>query len=209
MILQADDPSAIPLWINGRAYLTMAPAFLDVRSTLTGRTLRRTPLCGAAEALVAVDSASSALALWCSLAVAERAVLLAAVGGALSSYAGHFCQLIVEEAGKTELAARDEVTESVASLCGAAAMAEWSGVVAVIGGARHPLSSALALAVPPLMAGATVVVRPSPETPSALFALAELTCRCGFPAGVFNILHGGDEAVSALGSIDGVRILHS
>ena len=26
---------------------------------------------------------------------------------------------------------------------------------------------------------------------------------------ILNILHGGDEAVSALGSIDGVRILHS
>ncbi len=33
--------------------------------------------------------------------------------------------------------------------------------------------------------------------------------RAGHFARVFNILHGGDEAVSALGSIDGVRILHS
>lgn len=209
MILQADDPSAIPLWINGHAYLTMVPAFLDVRSTHTGEILRRTPMCGVAEAVAAVDSALGALAWWCSFAVEERAILLAAVGDALSGYAAHFCQLIVEEAGKTELAARDEVAESVALLRGAHVMSQQSGVVAAIGSASHPLSSALVLAVPALMAGAAVVVRPSPETPSALFALAELTGRCGFPAGVFNILHGGDEVVSALGSMDGVRILHS
>ena len=47
---QTDEPLAIPLWINGHAYLTLAPAFLDVRNPASGEILRRTPLCGADQA---------------------------------------------------------------------------------------------------------------------------------------------------------------
>ena len=58
---ESDDVLAIPLWINGRAYLTMAPAFFDVRDARSGQVRRRTPLCGASEAQTAVASAQDAL----------------------------------------------------------------------------------------------------------------------------------------------------
>jgi len=72
-----------------------------------------------------------------------------------------------------------------------------------------PLLAPLRLAVPSLMAGAVVVIRPSPETPSALFALAELTARCGFPDGVLNIVHGGEAVVDGLRASSGVSLLFS
>ncbi len=206
VLMQSDDPLAIPLWINGHAYLTLAPAFLDVRNPASGEVLRRTPLCGAGEVKQAVVAATDALPAWAAQPSVARAALLAKVGEAVSAYAGHLAQLIVEESGKDGALAAAEVADAVA-LLRSAPTGDVSAVLAIVGNAQAPLLSSLRLAVPALMAGSTVVIRPSPETPSAIFALAELTGRCGFPGGVFNILQGGDVAVDALRAAAGVSLL--
>ena len=56
-------------------------------------------------------------------------------------------------------------------------------VVAVVSDDRAPLLGPLRQAAPALLAGATLVLKPSPKAPSAVFALAELTARSGFPGG--------------------------
>ena len=207
-MLQTENPLAIPLWINGHAYLTMAPEFLDVCNPVSGQVLRRTPMCGFDEAEKAIEAARAALGLWATQAVVVRAGLLAAVGDALAGYGSHFARLITEESGMGSDAAADEVSAAVALLRDPAA-SNVSGVLGIVGNAAEPLLGAARLAVPALMAGATVVVRPSPETPSVLFALAELTGRCGFPGGVFNILHGGESAVDGLRTHADVTMLFS
>jgi acyl-CoA reductase-like NAD-dependent aldehyde dehydrogenase len=208
-MLQTDEPLAIPLWINGHAYLTLAPAFQDVRNPVSREVLRRTPLCGAAEAQKAVEAAQAALPLWCAQPASTRAALLVALGEALSGYAAHFARLIIEETGKATPAAEAEVDKVVALLCGSlAAKAEGAaGVVGIVANAATPLLDSLLLAVPALMAGAVVVIKPNPEMPSAIFALAELTARCAFPGGVFSILHGAEPAVDGLRALDGVSLL--
>lgn len=208
-MLQTDAPLAIPLWINGHAYLTLAPAFQDVRNPVNREVLRRTPLCGAAEAKKAVEAAQAALPLWCAKPAIARAALLAAVGEALAGYSGHFAKLIVEETGKETPAAEAEVGKAVALLCGSltANAPGAAGVVGIIGNAAAPLLGPLLLAVPALMAGAVVVVKPNPVMPSAIFALAELTGRCAFPGGVFSILHGAEAAVDGLRALEGVSLL--
>ena len=207
-MLLNDDPLAIPLWINGHAYLTMAPAFYDVRNPVSGEVLRRTPLCGAGEALKAVEAAQAVLTQWAALPTTERAALLYSVSEGLAGYAGHFAKLIVEETGKDAAVAAAEVTQTVA-LLRAAVAGDTYGVVGIVGAMDLPLLGAMRLAVPALIAGAVVVIRPSPETPSSIFALAELTGRCGFPGGVFNILHGGQAAVDGLRSAVGASLLFS
>ena len=211
LMLKTDDPLAIPLWINGHAYLTLAPAFQDVRNPVSREVLRRTPLCGAAEAQKAVEAAHAALPLWCAQPATARAALLAAVGEALAGYAGHFARLIVEETGKATPAAEAEVGKAVALLCGSLAVKATvaAGVVGIVGNAAAPLLDPLLLAVPALMAGAVVVIKPNPEMPSAIFALAELTARCAFPGGVFSILHGAEAAVDGLRALEGVSLLYS
>lgn len=207
-MLQTDNSLAIPLWINGHAYLTIPPAFLDVCDPANGKVLRRTPLCGSNEAKKAVEAARAALVQWSAQTVGARARLIAAVGDALADYADHFSRLIAEESGMDNNAAADEVNAAVALLRDPA-VGTSSGVVGVVGNAVTPLFGSLRLAVPALMAGAVVVIRPSPETPSALFALAELTGRCDFPGGVVNVLHGGAEAVAGLRSLTEVSLLFS
>ncbi len=207
-MLQPENPLAIPLWINGRAYLTMAPAFLDVRDPRCGTILRRTPMCGRDEAETAIEAARAACGGWSMQSTEARAALLAAVADALAGYGSHFARLISEESGLDSDRAGAEVSAGVALLRDPPA-SQAAGVYAIIGNAAEPLLAALRLAVPVLMSGAVVVVRPSPETPSALFALAELTGRCGFPGGVFNILHGGEAALDALRTHADLSLLYS
>lgn len=211
-MFQTDEPLAIPLWINGHAYLTLAPAFQDVRNPASGVVLRRTPLCGHGEAQKAVEAAQDALTLWATQTRDARANLLSALGAALSEYAGHFARLIVEETGVDSEAAEAEVSGAIELLIGnaagkAAAEATRSGVVGIVGNSAAPLLGPLQWAVPALRAGATVVIKPNPATPSAIFALAELTGRCAFPGGVFSILHGGEAAVEGLRRVSGVKLL--
>jgi succinate-semialdehyde dehydrogenase/glutarate-semialdehyde dehydrogenase len=206
---ESDEILAIPLWINGHAYLTMAPAFFDVRDVRSGKVRRRTPLCGAAEALAAVESAHNALAAWAALTVEARATLLAALADALAGYAEHFAGLIAEETGKDAVAAAAEVSAALQVLRTATAStaATGGGVVAVVSDDRAPLLGPLRQAAPALLAGATLVLKPSPKAPSAVFALAELTARSGFPGGVVNILQGDLAAIEGLCAAAEVSLL--
>ncbi|NMQ28151.1 aldehyde dehydrogenase family protein [Candidatus Accumulibacter phosphatis] len=70
--------------------------------------------------------------------------------------------------------------------------------MAIVSDDSAPLLGPLRHAVPALLAGATVVVKPSPKAPSAAFALAELSARSAFPGGVFNVLHGDLAAIEGL-----------
>ncbi|WP_300455473.1 aldehyde dehydrogenase family protein [Accumulibacter sp.] len=205
-----DEILAIPLWINGHAYLTMAPTFFDVCDPRTGRVRRRTPLCGAAEARAAADSAGAALAIWSALAAEQRAALLTRLGDALKGYAPHFAGLIGEECGKDDMLAATEVDEAVNRLRSAGecrATEDDHGVVAIVSDATAPLLGAVRWAVPALLAGAVVILKPSPQAPSALFALAELSARSGFPGGVFNVLQGDLEAIEGLCAAAPVNVL--
>jgi acyl-CoA reductase-like NAD-dependent aldehyde dehydrogenase len=193
MMIENDDAPAIPLWINGHAYLTMVATFFNVCNPITGDILRRTPLCGADEAIKAVEAAQGALLRWAAEAASARAALLADVALALEGYADHFARLIVEETGKDAAAAATEVAEAVALLRGAVA-GDVAGVVAVVSDDTAPLLGPLSRAVPAL-------------APSPIFALAELTARNAFPCGVFNILQGDEAAIEGLCAASGVSVL--
>lgn len=205
-MLQTDEPLAIPLWINGHAYLFMAPDFLDITDPASGEVLRRTPLCGAVEASKAIDAGRTALAAWAAMSVDSRAELLGALGEGLVGYTDHFVRLVREETGKDDSLVAAELAAAV-GLLKKAEIGDFTGVVAIVGGDSDTWLGPLKLVVPALAAGATVVLRPSPRAPSALLALAELGSRCGLPGGVFNVLHGAEAAVEGLRTGDGVRLL--
>jgi len=202
-----DIPPALPLWIDGHAYLTVTPAFLDVCNPRSGEVLRRIPLCAAEEVNKALASAQGALAAWAAVSAAQRRRLLADTGDALAAYVDHFVRLIADETGDEALAG-EEVANAIAVLRDPAGDdAAAADVLAVVGDARHPLVTALRLVVAALLGGSTVVVRPCPEAPSALLALAELASRCALPPGVFNIVYGGDATVAGLRAVAGLDVV--
>lgn len=196
MELAAEGPMAIPLWINGHAYLTVGDSFYDVVSPHTGQALRRVPLCGASEAAQAVAAARGAQAQWADMGLNARRVCLAALADSLERYAGHFAKLLSQEIALDDNEAAAEVSAAVAALRGVE-VGE-TGILGVVVDARRPLSATAAAIAPALLAGAAVVVKPSPRAPGAVFALCELSARADWPGGVLNLLQGDTAAISGL-----------
>lgn len=196
MEFTADGPLAIPLWINGHAYLSVGESFYDVVNPQNGEVLRRVPLCGAGEAAEAVAAARAAQPQWAAMGLNARHVCLTALADGLERYAGHFAKLLRQEVACDDAAAAAEVAAAVAVLR-ASAVGE-TGTVAVVVDPERPLSAVAAAIAPALLAGATVVVKPSPRAPAAVFALCELSARSEWPAGVLNLVQGDTAAIQGL-----------
>jgi acyl-CoA reductase-like NAD-dependent aldehyde dehydrogenase len=202
-----EGPMAIPLWINGRAYLTMGDSFFDVINPSTGQALRRVPMCGADEAAKAVQAARDAQGEWAALGVAARQLCLNNLADGLARYAGHFAQLLMQDIACGEAHATAEV-EAALTAFRALAVGD-TGVVALVIDAGRPLLGFATAAVPALLAGATLVVKPSPKAPSVAYALCELASRVEWPAGVLNLLHGDGPAIEGLCEAGVDRLLFS
>lgn len=191
-----EGPKAIPLWINGHAFLTVNDSFYNVTNPATGEAIRRVPLCGADEAAQAVTAARAAQAIWAEMGLAARGVCLANLADALERYTGHFAKLLMQEVAIDEATATAEVVTAIAALRGAAVGD--TGIIALVVDANRPLANMAEAMAPALMAGATVVVKPSPRAPSAAYALCELSARAEWPAGVLNLLQGDTAAIDGL-----------
>lgn len=196
MEFMPEGPSAIPLWINGRAFLCAGTEFFDVVSPEGGPALRRVPLCGADEAAEAVAAARAAQPAWAAMGLAARRVCLQRLAEGLENYAGHFAKLLRQETGGSEEAAAAQVAAALAALRDEAVGA--SGVLGLVVDAGQPLAAFASAVAPALLAGATCVVKPSPQAPAAVFALCELSSRVDWPAGVLNVLQGDAAAISGL-----------
>ena len=194
-----NDAPALPHWIGGHAYLTMAPSFYDVKAA-DGRVLRRVPLCGESEADMAVGDAAPAAARWQALDDDARAAAFAALRALFERFGAHLAKLLAEENGGDAQVAQDEVArvrEALATVATARPAAS-GGVVAVIAEAAEPLAAPLACVLAAVEAGCAVVIKPSVRIPSALFAVGEVFSRAGFPGGLVNVLQGDEAAVRAL-----------
>lgn len=204
----ADNSPVLPQWIDGHAYLAMADALFDVKSA-DGRILRRVPLCGEEVVGVALESAVGGLVRWRAFPAARREACFGELNALLERYRDHLAELVAEEAALSLDLAEAELAAVLAALPradGAAAPrdADTGGIAVVIGDAAAPLAGPAMCAVEALAAGWVVVFKPSPRVPSALFALAEIFTRAGFPPGAVNLVQGDEAAVRALFASDTV-----
>jgi acyl-CoA reductase-like NAD-dependent aldehyde dehydrogenase len=78
------------------------------------------------------------------------------------------------------------------------------GVVAAIVPWNMPQFTFVVKAIPALLAGCCVVIKPSPETPLDANLVAELAAEAGLPPGVLSVVHGGAETGAALVEHPGV-----
>jgi len=78
------------------------------------------------------------------------------------------------------------------------------GVLAVLGPYNFPAHLPNGHIVPALIAGNTVIFKPSEKTPAVGQYLVDAFDKAGFPKGVVNILHGGPEIGKQLTANDGL-----
>jgi 1-pyrroline-5-carboxylate dehydrogenase len=85
------------------------------------------------------------------------------------------------------------------------------GVFAVIAPFNFPVALSIGMAGSALIAGNTVVFKPSEETPWTGALLAQIVAAADLPPGVFNLVHGGEATGRALvdARVDGVAFTGS
>lgn len=190
----------------------------EVISPLDGSLLAHVPLSGMVELDEAVGAARSALPAWAAMPMRERAQILYRYRTLLEENMEELAGLVCEENGKTYSEAVAEVEKSIEVTEFACAMPQMaSGEVQEVSGGvvcrseRHPVG-VVAMITPfnfpnmvpnwslpnALALGNTVILKPSELVPLSAMRLADLLQQAGLPAGVLNVIHGGQVAVEAI-----------
>jgi succinylglutamic semialdehyde dehydrogenase len=163
----------------------------------------------------AVAAARAALPGWRRAPLATRVEALRKVQAAVDRHAELIAQAITAEMGKTIAESRAEAKSIAAKIggivdqlphelptAGPGAPGEQRfhalGVVAVIGPFNFPVHLLNTHVIPALVTGNTVVCKVSEVTPLSGQRYAELFEDAGFPAGVFNLVHGLGATGAAL-----------
>jgi len=178
----------------------------------------------------AVAAARAAWPGWAATPVAERVDLVTRLADALERRADEMARVISEDMGApAKIAKAVQVGTPLAVLRSMARVAdevpfseevgnslvvrEPVGVVGAITPWNYPLHQVTAKLAPALVAGCTVVLKPSEVAPRAAFLLAELLVEVGAPAGVYNVVTGYGpvvgEALAAHPDVDMVSFTGS
>jgi malonate-semialdehyde dehydrogenase (acetylating)/methylmalonate-semialdehyde dehydrogenase len=215
-------------FIGGRTVEGASGRSGDVYDPATGQLARRVAFAGADEVDAAVRAARSALAEWSETPPLRRATVLFRFRELILRDADRIAALITAEHGKTLADARGEVqrglevvefacgiphllkgdvTENVAREVDSVAVRQPLGVCVGITPFNFPAMVPMWMFPIALACGNTFVLKPSEKDPSPAIELAKLLTEAGLPAGVFNVVNGGREAVDALLEHPGVAAI--
>jgi succinylglutamic semialdehyde dehydrogenase len=184
----------------------------------TGETIWSGEAATREQCAAAVARARAALPAWADLTREERVAALLRYKAVLAQRASTFAEVISRETGKAlwetqaELAAmqakvdisirayaeRTGEREAGATFGRAVLRHRPHGVAAVLGPFNFPGHLPNGHIVPALLAGDTVVFKPSEETPLTGQLLVECLQAAGLPDGVVNLVQGGRETGAAL-----------
>jgi acyl-CoA reductase-like NAD-dependent aldehyde dehydrogenase len=205
--MATQDRDTPTMTIDGRAVTTAAT--LDVRNPATGEVFAQAPAADAADLDHAVDAATRAFKSWSTTPLAERKACLIKAAAIIDANADALAALFTQEQGRPLPGAMAEIKGSAMWLK-AGTMLDIPvdvtedtatrrievhhvplGVVCGIVPWNFPVLLAIWKIGPALMAGNTIVLKPSPFTPLTTLRIGELV-RDAFPPGVLNILCGDD-----------------
>jgi aldehyde dehydrogenase (NAD+) len=200
------------IYIDGTWVPSASSTTLPVVNPATEEVIATVPAGTSGDVDRAATAARRAFESWSATLPAERANYLTAFGDALATRSDELTELISAEMGMpSKQTAAFQVLGAVAKVAAYTEQAEqyaWEepsdgatvvrqpvGVVAAVTPWNAPLSIALDKVVPALLAGCTVVLKPSEVTPLNAWVLAEAIHEAGLPPGVFNLLSGEGPAV--------------
>jgi aldehyde dehydrogenase (NAD+) len=200
------------LYIGGQWVDPAGDGTIEVIDSTTERVMGRVPEGTAADVDRAVGAARIAFETWSQVPVHERAAACAAIGMRIAARGEEIAALVAREVGMPiELSAQIQAglpTMDFMSMPDVAEQTEWEeqvgnslivrepvGVVGCITPWNYPLHQLCAKVAPALLAGCTVVSKPSEVTPLTAFVLAEIIDEAGLPAGVFNLVPGYGQTV--------------
>ena len=209
-------------WVKGQStFQTINPANEELLAEISQAEI--------SDVEAAVGAAGEAFKSWRLMPAPLRGELLFKVGDVLKQKKEELAQLLTRDMGKVIAEARGDVQEAIdmayfmggegRRLLGYTAPVEMpnkfgmavrdpSGVVGLITPWNFPIAVPSWKIFPALVAGNTIIWKPSPETPAISAAFVQVFEEAGLPAGVFNLLLApGAEVAKALVNNPGVRVL--
>lgn len=199
------------LFINGEWVDSKSGKTDDVLSPSTGKVVATIQDGNEEDAQIALEAAEKAQVAWKKVPARKRAELMRAFCGEVQKNREELARLLTSEQGKLLTVARFEVDvfcSFVEYACDWARQMDgdivqsdnenehiWihkipRGVVVGITAWNFPLALAGRKIGPALVAGNTMVLKPTSETPLATLELADLAKKAGIPDGVLNIVTG-------------------
>jgi acyl-CoA reductase-like NAD-dependent aldehyde dehydrogenase len=194
--------------INGVS--AVGGASFAVKNPASGDVFAYSPSATAEDLDAAVSAAKAAFPGWRSMPIEQRKERLLKAGEVITSHADELTHLFVLEQGRPLQGAKQEILgaaqwfQATAQLDVPVQITEDNdarrvevhheplGVVCAIVPWNFPVILATWKMAPALLAGNTLVVKPSPFTPLCTLRIGELL-REVFPPGVLNVIAGGDE----------------
>jgi malonate-semialdehyde dehydrogenase (acetylating)/methylmalonate-semialdehyde dehydrogenase len=214
----ANIPS-VKLLINGQFLESQSQQWRNVINPASQKVLARVPFATPAEMQAAVASAQAAFPAWSKTAIGTRARIFLKYQQLIRENMSELAALLTAEQGKTLADAEGdifrglEVVEHAASI-GNLQMGEMAnnvaagvdtytlnqplGVCAGITPFNFPAMIPLWMFPMAIACGNTFILKPSEQDPMVTMRLCELAMQAGIPAGVLNVVHGGEEIVNAI-----------
>ncbi|MGH8809863.1 MAG: aldehyde dehydrogenase family protein, partial [Noviherbaspirillum sp.] len=214
--------TAIPtvkLLINGEFVESASTQWRDVVNPATQQVLARVPFATQDEIKAAVASGKRAFNTWRKTPIGTRARIFLKYQQLIRENMKELAAILTAEQGKTLPDAEGdifrglEVVEHAAAI-GNLQMGELAnnvatgvdtytllqplGVCAGITPFNFPAMIPLWMFPMAIACGNTFVLKPSEQDPMVTMRLVELAMQAGVPAGVLNVVHGGEEAVNAI-----------
>ena len=214
----ASDVRTVKHFSNGR-WETSAGELHSVTNPSTGDVIARIPFSTAEEVDRTVRAAHAAFPMWREVPVVDRVQVLYRYKALLEKNAEEVARILSTENGKTLPDAIMEVRRAIQMVevaCGMPTLMMGDSLENVSRGIdsqtiRQPLGVCAGITpfnfpamVPMWMfpfaiaCGNSFVLKPSEKVPLTPTRTAELLDEAGLPAGVYNLVHGGKEAVDAL-----------
>ncbi len=205
--------------INGQ--LVDSPQTLDVLNPATEAVLATVPDCSMDQLDAAVAAARRAQPAWAAQGIEARRLLLREMIRRIEPRVAQLSELLTQEQGKPLTMAAGELKSMLRFMKGLSeqtlpeSVNEDSavrrsvtrriplGVVAALSPWNFPALLSWWKVVPALLTGNTVVLKPSPMTPLTVLSIAEWMVDL-FPAGVLNVIVGGDALGPRLTSHPGI-----
>ncbi len=206
-------------YIGGSWVSASSTKELPVTNPATGEILARVPLSNHTDVGKAVEAAKKAFPAWRETPVLERVRILFRLKALLEEKADDLAVSLTQEHGKTCSESRGEIQrgiENVEHACGMPALLMGDtlediapgvdcetirqpiGVFAAITPYNFPIMIPLWFWPYAIATGNTFVLKPSEQDPLTHQQIVVLTEEAGLPHGILNVVHGNQEAVTAL-----------
>jgi glyceraldehyde-3-phosphate dehydrogenase [NAD(P)+] len=203
------------LWLDAKGGSTF-----DVDTPIDDRVIARVPDSAPSDVEAAVDAAVGGHRSMEAIAGSDRIDVFDRARALLLEHKDDFVRVLTAEAGKPPKDAEGEVNATADRLrlvmnesrhiFGEFIPGEWAkdakgraaivsrvplGVIAAICPFNYPLFIAAGKAIPALLTGNSVVLKPASDTPLSMLLFARVLEEAGVPAGAFNVVTGRGGAV--------------